>query len=186
MSDGYGSGPVPPGAMAGPESLRPPGSFGVSAPYGARVGAAIIDFLVKVVIAVVILIAIGSVTGIGFLAGDETSGYVAFFVAVIMGFVAFAVAALFYEPLYMASTNGKTLGKQVTGCRVVRIDGRPMTFGWAFLREVVVKYLAIGTLGNAITAGVPVASLVDNLWPLWDSQQRALHDLAVETRVIRD
>ena len=34
------------------------------------------------------------------------------------------------------------------------------------------------------TAGL--ATLADVLWPLWDEENRALHDLIVDTRVIRD
>jgi len=30
-----------------------------------------------------------------------------------------------------------------------------------------------------------LASVLDALWPLWDEENRALHDLVVNTRVIR-
>ena len=155
------------------------------ASYQQRAIAAIVDFLVKAVIAVVILLAVGSAAGIGFLAGDETSGFVAVIVALLLGFAAFAVASLFYEPVYMAATDGQTLGKQLTRCRVVRTNGTPMTFGRATLREVGVKWLLIGVVGNGITAGFPVASLIDVLWPLWDEENRAVHDFAARTRVVR-
>lgn len=182
-ASGYGSGPVPPGVGMGPEALNPRTAF-VYASYGARAGAAVVDFLVKAIFAVLVLVAVGSLAGVGFLAGDETSGFVAVVVAVLMGFFAFAVASLLYEPIYMSVTDGQTLGKQVTGCRVVRADGQRMDFAWALLREVVVKWLAIGVVGTAITAGMPLATLLDNLWPLWDDQKRALHDMVVDTRVI--
>ena len=184
MSAGYGSGPVPPGALSGPEVPVPSGPY-VLASYGQRAGAAIIDFLVKAVFAVLVLLGAGSALGIGFLAGDETTGIVAVIVALLLGFAAFAVASLLYEPLYMAVTDGQTLGKQATGCRVVRTGGEKMTFGWAALREVVVKWLGFNVVGNAITAGFPVAMLLDNLWPLWDEEKRALHDFVVNTRVVK-
>ncbi len=188
MSAGYGEGPVPPGASV-PGALAPqvPGTPGpyLLASYGQRAGAAVIDFLVKAVFAVMILIGIGSAFGIGFLAGDETSGIVAVVVALILGFAAFAAASLLYEPAYMAATDGRTLGKQITGCRVVRTSGERMTFGWAVLREVVIKWLGFNVVGNSITAGLPVAMAADNLWPLWDDENRALHDFAAGTRVVK-
>ena len=153
--------------------------------YGQRAGAAIIDFLIKAVFAVLVLLAVGSALGVGFLAGDETAGLVAIIVALILGFAAFAIASLLYEPVYMAVTDGQTLGKQITGCRVVRTSGEKMSFGWATLREVVIKWLGFNVIGNALTAGFPIAMALDNLWPLWDEENRALHDFAAGTRVVR-
>ncbi len=170
---------------AGPERVGVGAGEWVLASYGQRAGAAIVDFLVKAVFAVLVLIAIGSAFGIGFLAGDETSGIVAVVVALVLGFTAFAIASLLYEPIYMAVTDGRTLGKQITGCRVVRTNRKRMTFGWAALREVVVKWVLFGVIGNGITAGLPLASLVDVLWPLWDEENRALHDMIVATRVVK-
>jgi uncharacterized RDD family membrane protein YckC len=182
---GYGAGPVPPGAFAARDpDLPPPGPHEL-AEYSARAGAAVIDFLVKAVVAVAILIAAGAAFGIGFFAGDYKGGIIASLVAFILAMLAFAVASLLYEPVYMARTNGQTLGKQLTHCRVVRTSGEPMDFAWAMLREVVIKWLAIGVVGNGITAGFPVATLLDNLWPLWDAERRALHDFAASTRVVK-
>jgi uncharacterized RDD family membrane protein YckC len=81
----------------------------------------------------------------------------------------------------MARTNGQTLGKMAVGIRVIRATGAPMTFWWAMLREVVVKWLAIGIV-SSFTMGL--ANLLDVLWPLWDEENRAIHDLAVDTRVV--
>jgi uncharacterized RDD family membrane protein YckC len=65
----------------------------------------------------------------------------------------------------------------------VRANGKRMTFGWAMLREVAVKSLLFGFV-SSITFGL--ASLADCLWPLWDDENRALHDFIVDTRVVRD
>jgi uncharacterized RDD family membrane protein YckC len=92
------------------------------------------------------------------------------------------IVALLYAPAMMARTNGQTLGRMVVGIRVVRAKGQPMTFGWAMLREVAVKALLFGVV-SSLTFGV--ASLLDVLWPLWDEENRALHDFIVDTRVIR-
>lgn len=183
-STGYGSGPVPPGAGMGPEALNPSRTFDY-ANYGQRAIAAIIDFLIKVVFAILLAAAVTSAAGVGFMAGDETSGIVTLIVAAAIGFACFAIVSLLYEPAMMAATNGQTVGKKITGCRVIRANGGPMDFGWSLLREVVLKWLAIGMVGNSVTLGLPVATAIDNLWPLWDEEKRALHDLALDTRVVK-
>jgi hypothetical protein len=37
-------------------------------------------------------------------------------------------------------------------------------------------------LASSVLAGLPF--LADNLWPLWDDENRAIHDMAVDSRVI--
>jgi uncharacterized RDD family membrane protein YckC len=92
-----------------------------------------------------------------------------------------AVSALAYYPALMRATNGRTLGKLATRIRVVRTDHEPMSFARAAWREVVVK--------TAVLTGIPYAgvliNLVNGLWPLWDPQNRAIHDMLAGTRVVR-
>jgi len=186
---GYGTGPVPPGA------LRPPGAGGpggglaaparpplVLAEWWRRAVALLVDGLIVGVIGVVLITVFGGVFSVGFLGGDEV-GVVSLILGLLAGAFAVFVAALLYAPLIMARTNGKTLGKMATGCRVVRVDGRPVEFGWALLREAVVKGLGFGVAG-AFTFGI--AQLLQFLWPLWDDENRALHDFIVRSRVVRD
>jgi uncharacterized RDD family membrane protein YckC len=101
----------------------------------------------------------------------------------MLGFLAVAIVALLYAPLMMDRTNGKTLGRMAMGIRVVRANGQPITFGFAMLREVAVKALLFGLAGS-LTFGL--ANLADVLWPLWDDENRALHDFLVDTRTVRD
>ena len=65
----------------------------------------------------------------------------------------------------------------------MRTSGEPITFGFALLREVLIKSVLFGIVGS-FTAGL--ASLLDVLWPLWDEENRALHDFIVSTRVVKD
>lgn len=92
-----------------------------------------------------------------------------------------AVSALVYYPLLMRATDGRTLGKLATRIRVVRTDHEPMSLGRAAWREVVIKTIVI--------TGIPYAGvlldLVDGLWPLWDRENRAIHDMLAGTRVVR-
>jgi uncharacterized RDD family membrane protein YckC len=97
--------------------------------------------------------------------------------------VAIAIVALAYAPVLMARTNGKTLGRMATGIRVVRANGQPMTLAWAALREVAVKALLVGIV-SSVTFGL--GYLLDVLWPLWDDENRALHDFVVDTRTVLD
>jgi uncharacterized RDD family membrane protein YckC len=68
-----------------------------------------------------------------------------------------------------------------------------MGWGWALLREFVIKGLALG-VASSIASGLTffllgiggiAPYLADYLWPLWDDQNRAVHDMIAETRVVR-
>jgi uncharacterized RDD family membrane protein YckC len=161
---------------------HPAGGQWQLAGWWSRAGAQIIDGIVIAVMAFVLLAVVGAIAGGGFLIG-ETAGFVGLIVGILVWGAFFAVAALVYAPLMMAKTNGQTLGRMATGIRVVRANGRPMDFGWAALREVAVKWLLIGTVANSVTFGL--ASLLDVLWPLWDEENRALHDFVTDTRTIK-
>jgi uncharacterized RDD family membrane protein YckC len=181
FSGGYTSEP-PPGAFGGAPVATAPGPVAgryVLAGWWSRVGAALIDGLIIGIVATILL----AIFGVGFTSTDSDEGVGALIVAGIVSTIAFAVAALLYAPLMMAKTNGKTLGRMAVGNRVVRANGQPMTFGWAMLREVAVKMLLVGVV-NSVTFGL--AGLLDVLWPLWDDENRALHDFVVDTRTVKD
>ena len=139
-------------------------------------GAAVVDGLiltafVAVLVALVVLIALGS--------------DVAAVIVGILAFFGYIAAALLYAQLLMARTgpkNGQTWGRQVVGVRVVRDTGEPVGFGYAVLRELVVKTLLFGVVGGFF-ASIP--TLLDYLWPLWDDENRALHDMIVKSHVLR-
>jgi uncharacterized RDD family membrane protein YckC len=181
---GYSSQP-PPGAFGPPAYTAPPvpaaGRYQLAG-WWSRVGAALIDGLIIGVGALLILALFGSVFSVGFFDSEET-GIAALVVGLTLSFLAIAIVALLYAPLMMDRTNGKTLGRMALGIRVVRANGQRMTFGWAMLREVAVKALLFG-FASSVTFGL--ASLADVLWPLWDDENRALHDFIVDTRVVQD
>jgi uncharacterized RDD family membrane protein YckC len=180
-SSGYGGDRVPPGAFAPREREEVVNRFADAEPAGwwRRVGATLLDAVIIWVIGAILLgIALGAIGAFD----DDTTGVTAAVVTALVAIGAVTVGALIYAPAVMAATNGKTLGKMAAGIRVVRADGRDIDFGWAALREVVVKALALGIAGAA-TGGI--AYLVDVLWPLFDKRKRALHDIVVDSRVIR-
>jgi uncharacterized RDD family membrane protein YckC len=146
------------------------------ASWGSRVGATLIDWLilivpVAVVIGLVVLVAFSS--DVGAVALGVFSG------------VAYLVGVFLYAPVLMArsgSANGATWGKQIVGIRAVRDVGQPFDFGSAVLREFVIKGLLFGTVGGWFF-GIP--TLLDYLWPLWDDENRCLHDMVVSTHVMQ-
>ena len=134
-------------------------------------------------LAAVLIVAITAVAGgIGFLGGEET-GLAAVVVGLAFGTLVVSLVALLYAPGLMARTNGRTLGKQAPGIRVLRADGQPTTFGWSLVREVVLKQLVFAGFLGVATGGL--AWLADGLWPLFDGERRALHDFPVDSRVVR-
>jgi uncharacterized RDD family membrane protein YckC len=185
LGAGYTS-PAPPGAggaVPAFQAAQPPmlGQH-VLASWGSRVGAQLIDGLIIGVGALVLFLVFGAVFSVGFAASDET-GIASVIVGLILWVVCVAIVALLYAPALMARTNGKTVGRSATNIRVVRTSGEPITFGFAMLREVAVKALLFGIAGS-FTAGI--ANLLDVLWPLWDEENRALHDFIVQTRTVKD
>ena len=131
--------------------------------------------IVVAVIAVLVLLIVAAA------AASDIAGIV---VGIILGVGAFVVW-LFYAPVLLAregERNGQTYGKQAVGIRVVRDSGQPFEMGAGFLREFVVKGLLFGTVGGFF---LYIPTLVDWLWPLWDDQNRTLHDMVVSTHVVR-
>jgi uncharacterized RDD family membrane protein YckC len=179
---GYTS-PPPPGAGGPVSSYGAPapaaGQF-VLASWGRRVAAFLVDGMIIGVGAAILLVGITAPFSIGFFASDNV-GLVAILVGLFVATLCVTLVAFLYAPALMARTNGQTLGRMVAGTRVVRANGQPMTFGFAMLREVAVKALLFGLIGG-ITGGI--VHLLDVLWPLWDEQNRALHDFVVDTRTV--
>jgi uncharacterized RDD family membrane protein YckC len=177
-STGYTSAP-PPGAGG------PPPDAGVTrlrlAGWWRRVGAAVIDGLVIGVLAGVLLAAL--IAGLSASLDDAVGRAVGVFLAGLVCAACAFVAAVLYAVWMSARTNGRTVGRMATGIRAARVNGAPMTFKHAFVREAVIKWGLFYGLGGLLTLGL--LPLVDVLWPLWDEQNRALHDLLARTRVIR-
>jgi uncharacterized RDD family membrane protein YckC len=174
----------PPGAGGPPVSATAPGTLSgrhVLAGWWSRVGAQVVDGLIVGIGGALLMIAITAPFSIGFFV-DDTVGIVSIIVGLLIAVLCVSIVALLYAPALMARTNGRTLGRMVTGIRVVRANGKPIDFGFALLREVIIKSLLFGVL-STLTGGL--ASLADVLWPLWDEENRALHDFIVDTRSIR-
>ncbi len=128
------------------------------ASYGARAGASLIDFalMIGILFALALLFT-----------GGHVGGFFLFLPLVLF-------AGVLYKPL-MEGARGQTLGKMALGIKVVRAsDAGPIGYGPAFLRWLVA----------AVLGAVPLGSLVDHLWPLWDEHVQTLHDKAAGTIVV--
>lgn len=79
--------------------------------------------------------------------------------------------------------NGQTWGKQIVGIRAARDNGEPWKFGSAAVREVLLKFITALVLPSLVIPIIP--GLVNFLWPLWDEENRALHDMAISSHVVR-
>ena len=178
---GYTS-PPPPGAGGLAVEAEPSQGRYVLAGWWSRVAATLLDGIVIGIGAVLVMLIFGSAFSVGFFDGED-SGAGAIAVGLTIGIISTSIIALLYAPLMMTRTNGRTLGRMAVGNRVVRAKGQVMTLGVAVVREVLVKTLLFGFIGT-ITIGI--ASLVDVLWPLWDDENRALHDFVVDTRTVKD
>ena len=177
-----------------PQAQMPPGGWDkpvggaptITKPYASwwsRVGAALFDGLVISVPAVVLAIALFGSAGAAFGADDDFG-----LVTLIVGLIAYVgllfAALILYAPLLMrrpGERNGQTWGKQLVGSRVVRTNGVPMDFTHSAIREALVKGLGLG-IASSIIPFIPY--LLDVLWPLWDDEHRAIHDMVVGTRVV--
>jgi uncharacterized RDD family membrane protein YckC len=69
------------------------------------------------------------------------------------------------EAYLLTALTGFTVGKRLLGIRVVRLDGKPVGFGWAFLRTALLLTVIPALLS--------------------DRDRRGLHDRAANTIVIR-
>jgi uncharacterized RDD family membrane protein YckC len=135
----------------------------------------VLDYLsvwVPIAIAVAVIVGVAS-----------ASGTAAIVLGILLG-VAAVVYWLMARPLLMARNgerNGQTWGKQALGIRVIRDGGQPFDVGYALVRQAAVKWLLFYMLGGMFV----IPWVLNYLWPLWDDQDRALHDMVVSTHVVK-
>jgi uncharacterized RDD family membrane protein YckC len=142
-----------------------------AAGFGERTGAAFVDLGISVAV----LVAAIWIAILLFAAGG--TGPIVAGILVIVGGIA---AALLHTSLLMArkgERNGQSIGKQALEVRVVTNEGEPVGLGTCLVREVAVKQF-----GTLITGGLFLP--VDYLWPLFDDEDRAIHDIVAETRLV--
>ncbi|HEV2132119.1 MAG TPA: RDD family protein, partial [Longimicrobiaceae bacterium] len=78
-----------------------------------------------------------------------------------------------YFTLFLAVWRGQTPGKRLLGIRVVRLNGKPITWWAAFER--------FGGYAAGLATG-----LLGFLQIFWDRNRQAIHDKIMETVVVRE
>jgi uncharacterized RDD family membrane protein YckC len=137
-----------------------------------RVGATLLDAFVVIPIGALLAVALG--TDLDQL-WSESSGSDHW-----LATAGSALAVWLYFPTIMRATDGRALGKMATRIRVVRTDGKAMSFTRAAWREAIVK-----SVPSVLPGLLFMVAPLDDLWPLWDPQNRAIHDMLAGTRVVR-
>jgi uncharacterized RDD family membrane protein YckC len=160
------------GGFAAPATAAPSASaVGATAHYWSRVGAAVVDFFVRLA-----LVLAGILVGALFYSGGAAAGEAGVTAGVVVG----VIAGLVYAPVMIARTGGQTVGHKATDTRIVRKDGSALDGGGAVVREVAVKWLLFEVIGGLIL----IPTIVNYLWPLWDADDDTLHDKICSTRVV--
>lgn len=99
-----------------------------------------------------------------------------FFIPYLLFFMALGFANII-TAFELWLSNGYTLGKWVTKIKVVRLDDEKITFWDAFLRDIILKFLA-----SAITSGI--LNMVSFVLGCATPDHKTVHDLAAKTKVI--
>jgi uncharacterized RDD family membrane protein YckC len=176
--------PPPPGGWDRPLGRAPkppPPEADRLATWGSRFVAQIIDWLVILVPGGIVgLLAVGAIFGDG---DDVGTGTAIGMIALLL--FCWLVVGMFYGPVVMCRRgrrNGQTWGKQALGITVTRDSGEQFGFWAAAGREIGLKGFAVGFACFVIPV---IPFFVDYLWPLGDKQNRAVHDIAAETHVVK-
>lgn len=135
----------------------------MKAPFFLRLGAAFIDYILIVIFPVLGLL-IGSVSG------EDGSRLIHSEMNDIGWLVAIFVAIV--NLIILQAAIGQSIGKMITGLRIVAIDGAEPSFGSIILRN---------TLGYLLTLGSAGIGLI---FSLFSSKGRALQDYIGGTVVI--
>ncbi len=136
----------------------------VRAPFSLRCGALLVDYT-----AVVSVLAFSTILARLLDDGGRWTGKT----VLTLGYMsALALAVLNF--VVLASLAGRTFGKWVTGLRIERLDGTPISFLRACLRHFVGYALTLLTFGLGF------------LFAAFNLHGRALHDYVAGTVVVRD
>jgi len=139
--------------------------------FGPRFLAQLIDGLIQGAIAFV-LVLIAIIFSSFSMVTDPTSGAMIMMILVILAVI---LTTLGYFVIFETIWNGQTPGKRVTGIRVVKRGGLPLTFTDALLRNLL-----------RIVDNLPSYGLVGLISFFSTRNQQRLGDLVADTVVVRE
>jgi uncharacterized RDD family membrane protein YckC len=160
---------------------------GSEALWGARALGFIIDSCL--VTALMVVLGIGFTLVSGLIAGattvaaatpQEAGAAVDMFMSQWCAMFAILPVAMLsiggYNRVYLVSKRGYSIGQGIMKLKVVDGSGGLLSLGSAALRF----------LAQFALSFVPLAGILDVLWPLWDPRRQTLHDKAIGAFVISD
>jgi uncharacterized RDD family membrane protein YckC len=104
----------------------------------------------------------------------------------LLGFAAVSLVLNFLYNVGFLMWRQATPGKLVVGLRVrLRERPGPMSWGTVLLRWVTQNWYAALAFVPVLGSVASLYPLIDDLWPLWDDKNQALHDKAAGTNVVR-
>ena len=153
--------------------IADPSALTAPADRGTRLGAAILDGIILMVMVYMPLMFVAVFAGAaGAAAGDSVAGALGV-VGIGLTLVGFTVWC--WLTIRYIRRNGQSIAKKIVGIKVLRSDGSPASLGRVFwLRNVV----------NGLISIVPLYGLVDALFIFGDSR-RCLHDKIADTIVVK-
>lgn len=135
-----------------------------AAGFWIRAVAAVLDSVLSSALQFGTAFALGSIT--------ELSGAAALPMVQLLIMLCSTLAGVFYY-VFFTGYSGQTPGKMALRLKVVRLDDSPVSYGQAFIRETIGKFIS----GIVLGIGYLMVAL--------RSDKRGLHDLMADTRVIK-
>lgn len=135
----------------------------LKAPFVLRLGAILIDYILLVSIPVISLLISRSFGDDGSKLLNSEISNAGWLITILLGLTNFIIFPMF---------SGQTIGKMFTGLRIVRNDGKAVSFAGIFLRNVIGYLLSVLTFGLGF------------LLALFNIKGRALHDFLAGTVVV--
>jgi uncharacterized RDD family membrane protein YckC len=153
--------------------IADPSALAAPADRGTRLGAAILDGIILMVMVYMPLMFVAVFAGAaGAAAGDSVAGALG---VVGLGLTLVGFTVWCWLTIRYIRRNGQSIAKKIVGIKVIRTDGSPASLGRVFwLRNVV----------NGLISIVPLYGLVDALFIFGDSR-RCLHDKIADTIVVK-
>ena len=136
--------------------------------FWIRVVATLVDAVVLTVLQVILSFLLGLVTS-GFNGGMTEQGMVA--LSLVYSLFGTMLSMAYY--VTFTGHGGQTPGKMAVRVKVIRTDGADITYGRAFFREVLGKFVS----GVLLCIGYIMVA--------FDSQKQGLHDKIADTYVIK-
>jgi uncharacterized RDD family membrane protein YckC len=150
-----------------------PRAQNVQAERLTRLGAALLDGLIFAGMVYVPMLIGFFLAGVAGAAQGDDLGSTMLVVGLGFGLVGLIVWS--WMTIVYVKRNGQTIGKKITGIKVVRSDGSPISLGRIFwLRNVV----------NAVIGIIPLYSVIELLFIFGEAQQ-CLHDRIADSIVVR-